>query len=365
MKRIVIGIILSLVAGTALFAQNDLQPLAVVKLNKSETITLKQLRTRADAFQKQAGLTSITPEQRKEILEALIDEKLVVQAAQKEGLTITDSQVNARFLNILSQYVGKPVTEAEFADIIKKNTGKGVDEYMISQVGMNVADFKANIKNQMIIEGYVLAKKKNEINALSPSDEEIRAFYEMNKKDFVWTDMLKLYLVTVPNGKDKVAARATATDMYNKYKKDPKMGETFKKSEENGKSYQAVDLLVEKSAQHARQLGMSSKELLAMFNKDIGFVSDLSVSSVNGKDQGFYFYAILKKYSAKQLDLFDIAQPDSNITVYENVREYLTAQMEAQFKAEALQEIIRTLDTPENVDRKKTGNALLEILSSW
>src|SRR5574344_656567 len=95
MKRLTLGLVLFL-STAALFAQNDLQPLAVVKLNKPETITLKQLRTRVEAYQKQTGTATFTADQKKEILDALIDEKLVVQAAQKEGLTVTDSQVNTR-----------------------------------------------------------------------------------------------------------------------------------------------------------------------------------------------------------------------------------------------------------------------------
>ena len=46
MKRFAIAF-LALFAATTLFAQSDLQVLAVVKLNKNDSITVKQLKTRA------------------------------------------------------------------------------------------------------------------------------------------------------------------------------------------------------------------------------------------------------------------------------------------------------------------------------
>jgi len=45
MKKIALSMILLLATSVAAFAQSDLQVLAVVKYNKSESITVKQLKT--------------------------------------------------------------------------------------------------------------------------------------------------------------------------------------------------------------------------------------------------------------------------------------------------------------------------------
>lgn|SRR5574344_1035624 len=357
MKRLTLGLVLFL-STAALFAQNDLQPLAVVKLNKPETITLKQLRTRVEAYQKQTGTATFTADQKKEILDALIDEKLVVQAAQKEGLTVTDSQVNTYFLNSLSQQVGKQVTEQQFADIVKQQTGQTLDAFMVSQVGMNVADYKAYLKNQLIAQQYVLSKKQNEIQSIAPTDEEVRSFFEMNKASFVQNDMLKLYLVIVPKGSDAVSARATITDIFNGYKNKTKTGDALKASKDNGTLYQAGDLLVAKTSQHAQQLGITYQQLLELFTKDVGYLSDVSETN-----QDFQFYAILKKYDAKMLGLSDLVQPDTTITVYDYIKSNLTQQKQSQFLMSAVQDMTKTLDTPENVERKKTGDELTKLLS--
>ena len=49
MKRFAIVCMMILTAAAAVFAQSDLQVLAVVKLNKNESITVKQLKTRVEA----------------------------------------------------------------------------------------------------------------------------------------------------------------------------------------------------------------------------------------------------------------------------------------------------------------------------
>ena len=358
MKRTVLGLAMFLVAAVA-FAQNDLQPLAVVKLNKSETITLRNLKTRVEMYQKQNGISSFTVEQKKDILAAIIDEKLVVQAAQKAGMSITDSQVNQYFLQSVSQQVGQQVTEAQFADIVKQQTGMSLDDFMKQQVGMNVADYKAFLKNQLLAQQYVLSQKQNEIRNVAPTDEEIRSFYELNKASFVWNDMMKLFLVIVPkDGKNNAAAKSKGDSLLSDLKAKKLTYDSIKANMANDTSYQGGDLIVSKTAQHAQQLGISYQELMELFSRDVGYISNLNETADN-----FQFYAVRQKYGAKMLGLSDVVQPDTTITVYDYIKQNLTQQKQSQFLIAAVQDITKALDTPQNVDRKKTGDALDKLLN--
>ena len=354
MKRFALGALI-FVAAAALFAQADLQPLAIVKLNKSETITLKQLKTRVEMYQKQNGVASFTVAQKKEILDAIIDEKLVVQAAQKAGLSITDSDVNKYFLQNISQQVGRQVTEAQFADIVKQQTGLSMDDFMKQQLGMSTNDYKAFLKNQLLAQQYVLSQKQSEIQRVAPTDDEIRSFYELNKASFVQNDMLKMFLVIVPKGKDAEGARVTANKMLQDLKDKKTTYDGIKASIKPDSKFQGGDLLISKSAQHAQQLGISYNELIELFTRDINYISNL-----NETDENFQFYAIRQKYSAKMLGLSDIVQPDTTITVYDYIN--LTQQKQSQYLITAVQDITKALDTPQNVDRKKTGDALDKLL---
>lgn len=358
MKRFALGLSLFLTAA-ALFAQNDLQPLVIVKLNKSETITLKQLKTRVDAYQKQNNISSFTVDQKKEILNAMVDEKLVVQAAQKKGLSITDTQVNQYFLQSLSQQIGKNVTEAEFVDIIKKQTGLSLDEFMKQQAGLNVAEYKAYLKNQLLAQQYVMSQKQDEIRKVAPTDDEIRAFYEMNKASFVQNDMLKMFLVVVPKESNADSARTKTNKMLQDLKdKKTNFDDIKSQMQKEGSGYQAGDLLISKTAQHAQQLGITYQNLIELFTKDIGYISEL-----NETENDFQFYTIRGKYPAKMLAIGDLVQPETTVTVYDYIKQNLTQQKQSQYLISAVQDITKELDTPENVERKKTGDALDKLLA--
>lgn len=358
MKRFALCVSLILMAGTGIFAQADLQPLATVKLNKSETITLKQLKNRVEIYGKQNGISSFTVEQKKEILNAMIDEKLVVQAATKAGMVLTDSQVNQYFMQNVSQQFGRNVTEAEFEEIIKKQTGKSFEDYMKNTVGMGVAEYKSYLKNQLIAQQYVLQQKQEEIQKAAPSDEEIRAFYELNKASFVQNDMLKLFLVLFPKKDDPAAAKTKAAAMLKDFKDKKITTEKIKADAANSKDYQGGDLFISKTAQHAQQLGVSYNELLELFGKEKGYISSLTET-----ENDFQFYAVRAKYSAKMLGLSDLVQPETTITVYDYIKSNLTQQKQSQAMIAAVQDVTKALDTPGNVERKKTGAALDKLLN--
>lgn len=360
MKRITLCSILLLISSMMAFAQADLQPLANIKLHKSESITLKQLKNRVESYKLQTGMTSFTVEQKKEILDAMIDEILVVQAAQKAGITVTDSEVNEYFLSNMAQQIGQQLTEAQLAQLVKQQTGMSLDQYIKAQVGMTLSEYKEYIKNQLLVSRFILSQKQDELASVVPTDADIRAFYEMNKASFVQNDILKLFLVLVPKGKDEKAAQKKITSIYEDIKSKKTTPDKLKVAQKNDTTYQAGDLYVSKSAQAAQQLGISYEGLLELFTKDVEYISEITSTDVD-----FQFYIIRNKYGAKMLELSDVVQPDSTMTIYEYIRQNLTVQQQNQFMATAAQELTQELRTPENFQMLKTGSALDKLLEGW
>jgi len=359
MKRLALVATMLLAFVMSAFAQADLQPLVTIKLNKSETITLKQLKTRVEMYQKQNGGKPFSLEQRKQILSSMIDEKLVNQAAQKAGVSLTDTQVSQYFLdNVSQQFQHRFLNDAEFADFIQKNANISVDEFMKNQMGMNLADYKAYYKNQLISQKYILQQKSADIQSVSATDSEIRNFYDLNKSSFVQNDMVKIFLVVVPKGSDVETARNKANKMLNDLKSRKLTFDSIKANAVSDRTYQGGDLLIPKSAQNAQQLGISVKDLNELFGKSEGYISELI--ETNGD---FQFYAIRQKYAAKMLGISDLVRPDTNITIYEYIKQNLTSQKQQQALLQAVNDVVKSLDTPENVDRKKTGDALDKLLS--
>mgnify|MGYP003310163171 CR=1 FL=1 len=130
MKKIVLAFTMLLATVGMAFAQADLQPIVTVKLGKSETITLKQLKSRVGLFERQAN-KKLSAEERKSVLEAFVDEKLILQAAAKAGLAIPDSQSDQYFLQTMMQQIGVPFSsEKELEDIILKTQGVSLDQFL-------------------------------------------------------------------------------------------------------------------------------------------------------------------------------------------------------------------------------------------
>ena len=358
MKRFAIALF-TLLMSAAVFAQSDLQVLAVVKLNKNEPITVKQIKTRVEMYEKQRG-ASLSVDDRKKVLDALIQEKLVLQAAQKAGLTLTDSVVEKMFVQQLSaQLVGRTVTQSELEQFVKQQTNLSLDEFMKQQIGMSVAEYKTYLKNQTLVQQYIFSQRENELKSVAPTDDEIRSFYELNKSSFVWTDMMKLFLVVVPKGEDAEAARSKANDLYTKLK-DKKMSVnqfTVESKKENS-GFQSGEIIINKNTTSAQQLGISYTDLISLFGNEKDYLA-----SVSEFDTHFQFYMVVKKYDAKMLGLSDVVQPDSTTTVYDYIRSTLGEQKVMQYYTVAAQEIAVGLDTEENVERKKTGDALTKLLS--
>lgn len=357
MKRLVVFFVLLSTAFLA-SAQSDLQPLVTIKLHKTESITLKQLKNRVAAYQKQAGGTSFTVEQKKQILDAMIDEKLALQAAQKAGISVTDSDVNDYFLNSISAMVGRSITEQEFAALVKSQSGLSLDDYFFSQIGMKLVEYKNFLKTQLLAQRYVVSLKRNELQNTAATDAEIRSFYEINRSTFVQNDILKLFMVVVPKAKDAAAAKKLADSLYGEVKsKKANYAQLKVKSKLDNSGFQAGDMYISKGTLAAQQLGMDDAALLKLFSQNVGFISDISETPTD-----YQFYVVQEKYGAKILALGDEVQPDTATTVYEYIKEQLGRQKEASAFAAAVEEVTKSLRTPENYQMLKTGEALNKLL---
>ena len=340
MKKIISKLFISILFAAAAFAQNDMQPLVIVKYNKAETITLRQLKKRAAFVSKQYGMETLPIEQKRTLLDNLIYEKLLCQAAAKEGYSVSDSQVDSSFLASFSQQLGREVSETELAGIIKQQTGKSLDEYIREMSGMTLSEYKAYLKSQLIVQNLVAQKKQSEISSVAATDEEIRNAYEMNKSTFRWDEMMKLFLVMVPKGSNDMAAKALCEDMRNQYVKDPKKSGIFMNAPENGKGYQAGELFIAKTAQQAQVLRWSEDKLRELFSHPEKYIGETTETA-----NDFQFYVILKKYDAKLLGLSDVVQPETTITVYDSIKGNLTQQKQMQYFVQAAQDMAKELTT--------------------
>lgn len=358
MKKIIAVLSVLMLTSFAVFAQSDLQVLAVVKLTKNESITLKQLKTRCESYEKQMGGRTLSIDEKKQVLDTLIEERLIVQAAAKEGISIPDSYVDQYFAQYVSQLAGTNVSEKEFEEIVKKSYGKTLDELLIEQTGMNKTEYKNQLKNTLLMQQYIVQKNQAEIQKVAATDDEIRMAYESNKSSFVWNDMIKMLLVIVPKGNDPDAAKQKTVDFLSKYQSKTLTAEQIAiQSQTENPGFQAGVGLFPKTEAAAAGIGMSLQNLMYVFNQKEGYTSD-----VEETPEDFRFLSVIKKYDAKMLGIGDLVQPETTVTVYDYIRSSLTQQKQQIYVNNAANTVAKELHTAENVDMKKTGAALDKLL---
>ena len=104
-----------------------------------------------------------TVQLRLEVLRALIDQEVMMQRAEKEGLLASDSDVEARF----NEYKA-PYTKEELEKEFEKRK-------------MSEADFKAELRRQLSVDKLF---SKEIFSRISISDNDIAAFYRSNKANY-------------------------------------------------------------------------------------------------------------------------------------------------------------------------------------
>jgi len=103
----------------------------------------------------------------KQLLDRMIDQKLIQQAAKEKGVTATEQQVRERMDEMKEQFGG----DASF-------------QMYLAQYGITEDMLKQDVRNQLLIEGLL----KPEIKI---SEEEIKAYFEENKDMFGEPEQVK------------------------------------------------------------------------------------------------------------------------------------------------------------------------------
>ncbi len=341
-----------------LSAQNDLQVIAQVNLSKKEPITLGQLKKLVKFAESQGGNIA-TNDDKKLVLESLMRTKLLVQAAEKENIKISNSQVDNAFNDALSTIVNSPITESEFAKLIKQKENISLDEFMKKQTGCTVEELKKIIKDNLIIQNYIASKNQAEIVKMAtPTDAQIRSYYEMKKGELVRPDMVKMLFVAVKKeGKDKEEIDKI-NELHKKVKKNIKEIANIKKNAEAG-NYVAQEGYIPKTAEGAQLLNATPEVLMEIFSKDVNYIFDIQ-DRVDSRQ----FFVITEKLNAKILTLSDVIDPSSTITLYDQIKSLLSQGLALNAVQSIIQTTYESLRTDDNCKILKT-DAELDKLFKW
>ncbi|MGP1587099.1 MAG: peptidyl-prolyl cis-trans isomerase [Treponemataceae bacterium] len=367
MKRFNAVLFVAAIFCGSIFAQQlnspDLQVLAIVKHKGTDSITLGSLKVMARPY----GVLTI--DKKIELLNSMIDDKLLSQAAEKSGIVVSDSQVNQYFQQQLSQFARQPITEQQFSELLMKTQGMTLDQYIKAQTGMNLAEYKKTLKRQICQNQYVAQHKQSEIQkAAAVSDDEVKSFYNNNRSTFVQPETVEVFHVIIPKGKDEAASKKYSDELLAQLKNGKLTQKTMiDNTEANAKAgvtdvkYVAQNLTIYRMQEYAQQLGMEQSEFDALYSgSNFG-----SYSKVEEVQDSFRFYSVLSKQSPKFLELSDVIQKGTTATVYKYIENNLSMQKQQMAMLNARTELARTIRDEGSVQMVKSDRELESLLGNW
>jgi len=333
MKR-TLSILFSIFIAVPLFSQAGLQPAATVNLIRTEAITVGQLRTEVERMQRSTNRT-LTQAERLQVLDVMINERLVIQASERDRVTITDNEVNQQmqqFRTSMAQQLGRQPTDAEFAQAVT------------AESGLDVPAFRDQLRRQMLVQKYLIHRKGDLINSVrAPTDAEITAEYTLRRSELVRPDTIRFTMILVPYGADAAArqrARTLADSLVREINNDPsRFDEVASRSVAPNSGFQAGDAGYIPRNPEARQV-LGQEFLDAAFALRQGQVSRL----IEGV-QGFQIIKVTENYASRQLEMTDILQLGTRITVRDYIGQMLLTQRQQAILSQASQELVTELRT--------------------
>jgi parvulin-like peptidyl-prolyl isomerase len=332
MKRITIGIFIIIGIATAGFAQVLDKPAATINYHESDIITVKQLEIAVNQMRQQYSMTGQPMPSKGSILEELIISKLILQAAKKEDVSVTESEVKAAVRAQLGPS-GVNVTDEQLKMLIRQQTG------------MSWADYLKQGKDQLMVQNYIKMKKKSLFENISPpSEEEIREIYNENQHLFINPEMVRFSQIFRDTRTLSREEKRKALELMEEIYRDFQNGRAefdelvIKYSDDTKSRYQGGDVgyLPRNDVKTKQLLG---KELFnAAFETPVGETTGIIESNI-----GYHILKVTEKLPARILGLNDKVTPASNETVRERIISLKTMEQQQKLFQQAVGEIVNDL----------------------
>jgi len=351
MKRCLILFLLTTLTAGTVFAQIGLQSVAVVRLTRTEPITVRQLqaeletlawqelaqRNRRPPTAEEAARTALTSpiELRRQVLDVMINERLALQAAERDRVTVSDNEINQHIQQLrqqMAQGLGRMPTEAEFATAIRNETGQ------------DFPAFRDTLRRQAIVQQYMMSQKGHILrNIPEPTEAEINNFFNLSRTEFVRPDTVRFTMIQVPFGADmttRTRAREVANGLTQQIGTNPaRFDEAVMRAQMPNSGYQAGDGGFLPRNMQAQQ--MTGAEFMNVaFSLQRGEVSRL----IEGP-RAYHIIKITETYPQAALGLDDILDLGSRMTVRQFIWRNLFQQRQQETMMRAQQDLITQLRT--------------------
>ena len=314
------------------FAQTNMQPAATINLIRTEAITVGQLRTEVEKLEKASGQT-LNDQQRREVLDVMINERLALQAAERDKVTVSDNEVNTQLNQLreqMAQAIGRQPTDAEFATAVRNETA------------LEMPAYRDQVRRQLIVQKYLMTKKEDTFrNIRVPTESEILNMYNLHRTRFVRPETVRFSMIQVPFGSD-AAAKSRAKETADRLAREigtsaSRFDEIALRGQAANSGYQAGDGgYLPRNVEAAQIVGQEFLNIA--FNLKQGEVSRV----IEGR-LGYQIIKITETYVMKSLDLDDVFQLGSRATVRDFIGNGLMQELQMEVLQKATEELVAEL----------------------
>ncbi|MBN1412728.1 MAG: SurA N-terminal domain-containing protein [Spirochaetales bacterium] len=313
-KLIIVWTLVLIFVSSVLVAEVIDKPVATIKYTKTEVISLEWFKQQIDVLETQTN-KPLTFEEKKKVLQSLVDEKILIQAANKEGIRITDAEIAGSMNSIKAPYekqYNRSFTDEEFKQLIE-SAGK--------LTGVSYEKFMEQVKNKVLLEKYVRQSEHEIFDSVQPpTEQEIEDYFMEKRAAFITPEMLRikqililskgltkekkdLYLKKINSIYDDIKSGKKSFDDYWEVYLD---GETGKIGGLNMDIWRRDD--------DSRKNTYGKKFYDRIFRMEKNEMSLVEVSDV-----GFHIIKILDKIPFRTLELNDKIPPTNTSTVKDQI----------------------------------------------
>jgi peptidyl-prolyl cis-trans isomerase SurA len=276
---------------------------------------------------------TLSLDDRKRLLDLLIGEILIKQAAAQENITVSQAELASRLEQAkksggLSLNLNRDLTDAEFKSLVQ-------------QSGVSWEEYNDQLQKALLQQKYVMQKKRAAFEAVGqPSDAEILDFYESNKTAFVAPDMVRFKHIfidtrSLADKQEKDKALQRAEEISRELKNGAAFDElVVKYSDDKASRYRGGDF------GYLRRDDQARKQLLGKDFFETPFRMKVNESSgVLQSNIGYHVIRITEKIPFRLLELNDQIPPQNAGTV----RQEISAQLMLKKQSDVYQQILQDL----------------------
>jgi len=311
------------------FSQSLPGTIAVVTYGgKTELVTQKSFEEKVAALEKASSQT-LSRSDRQELLDVMINEILMMEAAQNSNITVTESQI----LQMAKAQMQVNIPDAQFKQMVAQQTGVSWEEY---------AD---QAKKSVMLQQYLTSTGNIDQTKARATDAQVSEYYQLNRSQFMNPDLVRfshIFFDTKTEGQTEESARSRAQSIRSQIANGSLTFPEAARSHSDDKQ----------SAGRSGEMGFiprNEQRILSLFGNN--FVSRVfglekdQVSDVLQSNVGFHIVQVTEKLDQKFLTLDDKIFPGQETSV----REFIRAQLSQVLGQAVIQQAL-----------EKTANELRE-----